>query len=394
MFLRLSSTAALILISLSSFTQDSRPFTSSFIARMGTDTVIVETYTMVNNHLYGKAFVRVPEDYLSVFSIHFYPDGSIREFNVHAMDPLNSSIPLHSTGNFHYRLNMNCRNDTCTYFNSDPNVQGEQVIRHAADKMDFVGGWTPIISLIEWNTMRLARSEENYLPLNMINHSIGVYPIGVARKDPTTMIFGGPFLEYTRVNVANDGRIKGLDGTGTPWNYIVTSHDPIDIDQLSRRMSRTKGIGIPSPNEKIEHIIKGAPVTVTYGRPYKRGRQIFGGIVPYDSLWRTGAGGPTIITFSQDVRFKNLYLPKGNYSVYTVPRISDWLLIFNSDTKRWPTDPDRTKDLGQVIIKTRRSAETHEQFTIMIKETSKGGRIEFIWDDVIASADFEVIRSE
>ena len=71
-------------IGITAFSQ--APYSGSFIARLGTDTVIVETYTMINNYLYGKAFIRVPEDYVGVFDVHFYPDGSIRTFNIEAMN--------------------------------------------------------------------------------------------------------------------------------------------------------------------------------------------------------------------------------------------------------------------------------------------------------------------
>ncbi len=74
-----------LLIFLKVFSQ--APYTGSFIATLGTDTVLVETYNMVNNHLYGKAFIRVPEDYIGVFDVHFYSGGNIRTFNIEAMHP-------------------------------------------------------------------------------------------------------------------------------------------------------------------------------------------------------------------------------------------------------------------------------------------------------------------
>jgi hypothetical protein len=139
--------------------QNNRPHTASFIGRMGVDTVLVETYSFINNHLNGKAFIRVPEDYIGEFSIHFYLDGSIREFNINAMNSLNSSLPFEAkSGAFGYRLNMNCRNDTCTYYNSEPGINSEKVIGLPARKMDFVGGWVPLISLMEWQCTRLATS--------------------------------------------------------------------------------------------------------------------------------------------------------------------------------------------------------------------------------------------
>ena len=85
----------------------------------------------------------------------------------------------------------------------------------------------------------------------MINHNIGVYDIGVRFSAKDTIIFGGPFLEYTKIKVNDEGRILHVNGIGTPWNYLVTKHAPIDIDQIAKRMAKTKGIGIPSLTEII-----------------------------------------------------------------------------------------------------------------------------------------------
>ena len=369
------------------------PYTASFIARMGVDTVLVETYTVINNHIYGKAFTRVPEDYIAEFTIHFYPDGSIREFNVNAMNPVNSSIPFEAkSGAFEYRLNMNCKDDTCTYFNSDPDKNVERVVKHATKTMDFVGGWVPLISLMEWNCMRLAKSQQQSMPLKMINHNIGVYNIGVHYQNKDTIIFGGPFLEYTKIKTDKDGRIQNVDGIGTPWNYIVTKHSPIDIEATARRMTLTPGIGIPSLTESKDFDIQHSKFSLTYGRPFKRGRIIFGGVVPYDSLWRTGANGPTTIAFEKDVKIGKTLVPKGKYSIYTIPKINEWLLIFSTDTKNWPTDPDRSKDFASVTVPVKKSPEVKQQFTIELNETKGGGQIQFMWDDIIAVADFKVLK--
>lgn len=377
----------------SSFCQSVPPYTASFVGRMGTDTVLIETYTINNNHLYGRAFTRVPEDYIADFTIHFYTDGSMREFNINAMNPINSSVPFEAKSRaFEYRLNMNCQNDTCTYYNSDPNFASERIVKHPAKHMDFVGGWVPLISLMEWNCMRLAKSKQQAISLNMINHNIGVYPISLHYKDTGKMIFGGPFLEYTTISVDPHGRISDVNGIGTPWNYIVTKHSPIDIDEIAQRMTQTPGIGIPSPTESSTFEIKGSKISLTYGRPHKRGRVIFGGVVPYDSLWRTGANGPTTIKFERNVKFGKQLVPQGEYSIYTIPKRDEWLLIFSKDQERWPTDPDRSKEFVQFKIPVQLSNEAVQQFTILIQQTKKGGQLQFLWDNVIATTDFEVLK--
>ena len=359
----------------------------------GGDTVLVETYTMINNHLYGKAFIRVPEDYIGEFSIHFYPDGSIREFNINAMNPFNSSIPFQAkSGAFGYRLNMNCINDTCTYYNSEKNKATETIFKHAASKMDFVGGWVPLISLTEWNCVRLVQSNKQALSLKMINHNIGVYNIGVHFSTKDTIIFGGLFLEYTKIKVNEEGRILTTDGIGTPWNYYVTKHTPIDIDQIAKRMAKTKGIGIPSPKETIKYTVQNSTITVTYGRPLKRERKIFGGVVPYDSVWRTGANGPIVIFLEKDIKIANTHIPKGQYSIYTIPKPNERTLIFNTDLKAWPTDPNRKRDFAQVAIPIKKTGDIKQQFTIEVQEIAQGGIVTFSWDDIIAFAEFEVIN--
>ena len=374
--------------------QSTQPYTASFIGRMGVDTVLVETYTMVNNHLYGKAFVRVPEDYIGEFSIHFYPDGTIREFNINAMNSFNSSVPFKAkSGMFEYRLNMNCSNDTCTFYNSEKDQASEIIFKHPASKMDFVGGWVPLISLMEWNCMRLVKSNRQEMPLKMINHHLGVYNIGVHFLNKDNIIFGGPFLEYTKIKINEEGRILNTNGIGTPWNYYVTKYPPIDIDKIAKRMAKTKGIGIPSPTETIKSSVNNSKITVTYGRPFKRGRTIFGGVVPYDTVWRTGANSPTSISFENSIKIGNTIIPKGQYSIYTIPKQNEWTLIFNTDLTTWPTDPNRSKDFAQVVIPTKKTENIKKQFTIEVEEIKKGGALKFSWDNVIAIAEFEVIKN-
>jgi hypothetical protein len=368
--------------------QSQVPYTASFVASLGTDTVIVETYNMVNNHLYGKAFIRYPEDYIGVFDVHFYPDGSIRTFNIEAMNPDNSSVPFNTKGRFSYRQNMLCENDTCTWFASSKNGNGEYMNKHAAHKMDFVGGWTPILSLIEWNCTRLIKSGNQNLPLTMINDYIGVRNIGISKGGKDTIIFGGPFLEYTRIHVTPGGRIISYDGTGTPWNYLVTKLPPVNIDEIARRMSKKPEIGIPSPEEVVQFKIAGSNIEISYGRPSKRGRKIFGGVVPYDSIWRTGASHPTKINFEDDVMFGETLIPKGRYSLYTIPRKDSWSLIFNTDLDTWPTDPNRSKDFKTVPLKLRKPPQQTEKFTIDIKPTQTGGNLSFTWDETEAFTEF------
>jgi hypothetical protein len=219
-----------------------------------------------------------------------------------------------------------------------------------------------------------------------------VKQIAISKGNNDTIIFGGPFLEYTKITTTSEGRIMSYDGTATPWNYIVTKHDPINVDDVAKRMSKKPKIGIPSPEVKVKFPIAGDTINLSYGRPYKRGRKIFGGVVPYDSIWRTGASNATQINLPFDIQFGKTVIPKGRYSLYTIPRLNNnWTLIFNTNLRQWPTDPDRTKDFALVALQIRNPARQTDQFTIDIEAEKDGGIIKFTWDDTEAFAPFRIV---
>ena len=76
-------------------------------------------------------------------------------------------------------------------------------------------------------------------------------------------------------------------------------------------------------------------IKVLYGRPQKKGRRIFGNLVPYDKVWRTGANEATEITFFQDVKLGNQEIKAGTYTLFTIPGKDTWTIIINSDTDIW-----------------------------------------------------------
>lgn len=361
-------------------------YTASFVAKLGNDTVIVETYNMFHNHLYGRAFLRYPVDQIGVFDFHFYPDGSIRHYTMSYMKPDSGFIT--SSGS----QGVFCENKSCTWYAVYPGSEKEYENKYAVEHIDFIGGWTPTLSLIEWNCMRLIRSGQQTLPMTLINDYIGTRQVAVMKGNKDTLIFGGPFLEYTKITSTPEGRILTYDGTPTPWSYIVTRHAPIDVDEAAKRLSKTPKIGIPSPKIKAKFPVGQDTIKLTYGSPAKRGRKIFGGVVPFDSVWRTGANDPTRIILPFDVRFDKTIIPKGEYSLYTIPNRGEWTLIFNTDLKEWPTDPNRSKDFAQVNMKVKTTGAPNERFIINIEPQKDGGIITLTWDETTAYAPFQIIR--
>jgi hypothetical protein len=224
----------------------------------------------------------------------------------------------------------------------------------------------------------------------MINDYIGIKEVAINKKSEDSLIFGGDFLEYAKIKITPEGRISSYDGTGTPWNYIVTKLDAIDVDEIAKRMSKKSKIGIPSPEANLNVALGGDTIRLDYGRPFKRGRIIFGGIVPFDSVWRTGANSPTVLSLPYDISFDKTKILKGRYCLYTIPRPDGWTLIFNTNLERWPTEPDRSKDFAAIPLQIRKPQKQTDQFTIEIIPEKNGGIIKFVWDETEAFAFFKI----
>jgi hypothetical protein len=145
-----------------------------------------------------------------------------------------------------------------------------------------------------------------------------------------------------------------------------------------------------SPHETASATVDGAKVSVEYGRPYMKGRKIFGGLVPYGQVWRTGADEATVLTTDATLTFGSLTVPPGKYSLFTIPGEAEWTLIVNKQTGQWGTRYDAAQDLGRVAIKAQPGGAPVEQFEIKIADTAAGGELHFQWEGRRAVAPFSV----
>ncbi len=90
-----------------------------------------------------------------------------------------------------------------------------------------------------------------------------------------------------------------------------------------------------SKNGELRGPIGGVEMTLEYGRPNVKDRKIWGGLVPYDRVWRTGADEATTISFDRDVKVEGESLPAGRYAFFTIPRMESWTLVFNNTPDQW-----------------------------------------------------------
>ncbi len=142
-----------------------------------------------------------------------------------------------------------------------------------------------------------------------------------------------------------------------------------------------------SPRGEAVAELSGKTIRIEYGRPYRKGRPIFGGLIPYGKLWRTGADEATALASDGGLVVGGLRVPPGGYSLFTIPGTDTWKLIINRDPDlRSPAQYNRKHDLGRVDMSIARSVATIEQLTIVIQKTGETTAVLSIaWENVVAS---------
>lgn len=153
----------------------------------------------------------------------------------------------------------------------------------------------------------------------------------------------------------------------------------------------------PSPSTTLEQVVGLTEVKIEYSRPAMRGRTIMGDLVPYGSLWRTGANKNTTLSFSDPVTVGGQALAAGTYALFTRPGKSLWEVFFYTETENWGTPQEwQSKSVAAVIeVPTQSLAEPLESFTISINElTNTGANISLSWENTRVTLPLEVPTDE
>ncbi|RNL90745.1 DUF2911 domain-containing protein [Sinomicrobium pectinilyticum] len=127
---------------------------------------------------------------------------------------------------------------------------------------------------------------------------------------------------------------------------------------------------------------KAAPVAkVVYGRPQKKDRPVFGTLVPFDKVWRTGANEATEITFFKDVMFGDKEVEAGTYTLFTIPGVKEWVVILNSDTDVWGAfDYKEANDVARTTVPVEKDSQSLEAFSITFEPGDNGADMYMGWD--------------
>ena len=137
---------------------------------------------------------------------------------------------------------------------------------------------------------------------------------------------------------------------------------------------------VASPKGGISQIIGNTKIEIEYERPLARKRTIFGNVVPWNKLWRTGAGSSTKITIDKAVVIEGQRIPSGKYSLFTIPNPESWIVILNTDTTLYGTyGYNQSKDIARFVVNPRPTQRYYEAFTIDIDLVQSNARLFISW---------------
>ncbi|MFK5958689.1 MAG: DUF2911 domain-containing protein [Lutibacter sp.] len=148
-----------------------------------------------------------------------------------------------------------------------------------------------------------------------------------------------------------------------------------------------------SPFSKIEQVVGLTDVSLEYSRPAMRGRIIFGGLVPYGKIWRTGANANTKITFGDNVMIDGQKLVKGTYAIYTIPNKTSWDILFYSDANNWgkPKTWDESKVAAKTTVQVVPMEMNVDSFTMSFDDLTSGSAVlGLLWENIYVGVKFEV----
>ncbi|MFZ2906695.1 MAG: DUF2911 domain-containing protein [Cyclobacteriaceae bacterium] len=149
-----------------------------------------------------------------------------------------------------------------------------------------------------------------------------------------------------------------------------------------------------SPEEEVFFSDGNVKLRVFYNRPYKRNREIFGALVPYGKVWRTGANEATVFETNKTITFEGKKLNPGTYSLWTIPDSTTWTIIFNSESGQWginhkgEANRNAAFDVLSFPIYAVKQERIFEQFTISFEKMGEEAEMVLMWDNTVVAIPF------
>jgi len=214
----------------------------------------------------------------------------------------------------------------------------------------------------------------------------------VTRLKKNTIRIGSNLMGYLTCFTDNKGRLQKIDGVGSSLNIkAFVEREKINtsvLDETAFRRNARGAAAVRTLRDTAQITMGNTTIELEYWRPHKRGREIFGNVVPWNRVWRTGANNATQLRITGDITIGQKVLPQGNYGIWSYPTENNWELIINKNANAWGTDHDPAADIFRVPLLVKKVDTPVEVLKIsLIKLDGKRTRFLIEWDIYTAETD-------
>jgi hypothetical protein len=363
--------------------------TGYFVVRLGQDTTAVERYDRTANRLEIHQVGRTPR-VLERRYVHEYAGGKLTRFSMVATAP-GAEKPVQTV-----EATFASDSARATFTNAEGQVQKVAVAWPAGDVVSFAS--TSPWAVYEDAVMKFvkskadsARSAAYFVGANAAPNPLVLRRVG---RDSVVIDNLNARDDRFRARIDAQGRLLAVRPVAGTLQLSAERVEKLDLPALAASFTAREkaggGMGTLSPRDTVTATAGGASLWLDYSRPAKRGRAIFGSLVPYGQVWRTGANAATQFRTDQPLAFGDVVVPAGTYTLWSIPNADGWTLIVNEETGISGTARKPEKDLYRIPLAVSTLAEPAERFTIGVDPTAEGGVLRLEWDTTRAAAPFTV----
>ena len=363
-----------------------------FVTRLGSDTLVVERMVRTPSRVVAEVLMRTPVTTRTRWVMELAPDGRMTRLASEALDVASGAGAASGARQTITRG----AGDSLRIETVSPGGTRTTAATAPAATLPFIDmvHWPYDVVLTRARGMSVETVEQPLLTgSRTANFAVG-------RIGGDSMTITHPSRGTMRVRVDAEGRLLGLDAGATTRKLVVERRPWMAIDDLARRWAAAdaagRTAGALSGRDTARAIIAGATLLVDYGTPYKRGRAIWGALVPYGQVWRTGANMATHFTTSANLLLgtgaDTVAVPAGSYTLFSIPEAGGGTLIVSAQTGQAGTAYNAARDLGRVRMRARPLSSPAERFTIALAEDDGSGAIRLQWDATEMVVPFSVRR--
>ena len=359
-----------------------------FVTRLGADTLVIERVISSPRRVEAEVAMRVPTTTRTTYVLELSPSGILERMEALTFDTT-------ARGKTPVRREVITRvGDSLRVESKAGEQQRARSVAASANVLPFIDmvHWPYEIALVRFRSSGAATSAQPLLTGQR------VADFALARVAADSMTITHPSRGTMRLRVDPAGRLLALDAGATTRKLTVERRPWMPIDDVVRRWTAQdatgRSLGALSGRARTTSTVGGATIALDHGTPSKRGRAIWGALVPFGSVWRTGANEATHFETDRDLVFgtgaDTLSVPAGRYTLFSVPERDGGWLIINRQTGQTGTAYDASRDLGRVRLTTRPLAAPVEPFTIKAEAEGGTNLLRLQWDASERTVPFRV----